>query len=343
MFLGMDYINYVTKWFVYLMELIKRMWIIFVIFIIIGLIIFQSTQPFVSSADKVTPVSIDSERLKQHVIRLSKGFYPRDEGHPDNLEKVADYLQNEFAQTSARIERQTYQVNNFDYHNVIASFGPEKGERIIVGAHYDTAGALPGADDNASGVAALIELAHLLNKTTLARRVDLVAYTLEEPPYFRTEYMGSAVHVKMLQKQNVQVRMMMALEMIGYFSDEPGSQYYPLPFMNWYYPTKGNYVAVVGNFFKGSDVRQLKQAMQGASDLPVYSINAPGFLPGVDLSDHYNFWQAGYNAVMITNTAFYRNREYHSPFDTEDRLDYIRMGKVVQSVYAAILQLTEDG
>jgi Zn-dependent M28 family amino/carboxypeptidase len=234
-------------------------------------------------------------------------------------------------------------VNNFDYHNVIASFGPEKGERIIVGAHYDTAGALPGADDNASGVAALIELAHLLNKTTLARRVDLVAYTLEEPPYFRTEYMGSAVHVKMLQKQNVQVRMMMALEMIGYFSDEPGSQYYPLPFMNWYYPTKGNYVAVVGNFFKGSDVRQLKQAMQGASDLPVYSINAPGFLPGVDLSDHYNFWQAGYNAVMITNTAFYRNREYHSPFDTEDRLDYIRMGKVVQSVYAAILQLTEDG
>ena len=332
-----------AKWFVYLMELIKRMWIIFIIFIVISLIIFQSTQPFVASADKVAHVSIDSERLKQHVVRLSKEFYPRDEGHPDNLEKVADYLQNEFAQTSARIERQTYQVNNFDYHNVIASFGPEKGERIIVGAHYDTAGALPGADDNASGVAALIELAHLLNKTTLPRRVDLVAYTLEEPPYFRSEYMGSAKHVKMLLKQNVQVRMMMALEMIGYFSDEPGSQYYPLPFMSWYYPTKGNYIAVVGKFFKGSDVRQIKQTMQGASDLPVYSINAPGLLPGVDLSDHYNFWKSGYNAVMITDTAFYRNREYHSPFDTEDRLDYTRMGKVVQGVYAAILQLTEDG
>lgn len=325
------------------MELIKRMWIIFVIFFAISLVIFQSTQPFVSSVDKVTPVSIDSERLKQHVIRLTKEFYPRNEGHPDNLEKVADYLQNEFAQTSARIERQTYQVNNFNYHNVIASFGPEKGERIIVGAHYDTAGALPGADDNASSVAALIELAYLLNKTTLPKRVDLVAYTLEEPPYFGSKYMGSAAHVKMLLKQNIQVRMMMALEMIGYFSDEPGSQSYPLPLMNLYYPTKGNYIAIVGEFLKGSDVRQIKQTMQGVSDLPVYSINAPGFLFGVDFSDHYNFWQAGYNAVMITDTAFYRNREYHSPFDTADRLDYTRMGKVVQGVHAAILQLAEDG
>ena len=196
---------------------------------------------------------------------------------------------------------------------------------------------LPGADDNASGVAGLIELAYLLGKTSLPVRVELVAFTLEEPPFFRTPFMGSAIHAASLKKQGVKVRIMFALEMIGFFSDASHSQGFPLSILRLFYPSQGNFIAVVGKLGQGSVVRRVKQAMRGPSLLPVYSINAPRFVPGIDFSDHLNYWEAGYEAVMITDTAFYRNQGYHTLQDTPDTLDYERMAMVVQGVYAAIL------
>jgi len=287
-------------------------------------------------------MGVDPLRLRQHVEMIAGSFYPRDEGHPENLMQVAAYIQNALSETGADVHLHTYEVNGREYSNVIAAFGPDSSERIIVGAHYDTAGEQPGADDNASGVAGLIELAQLLKGVPLPMRVELAAYTLEEPPYFRTEFMGSAQHVKLLKQQNARVRMMFALEMIGYFNDAPGSQLYPLPLMKWFYSDRGNFIAIVGQLLKGAGVRTIKRAMRKASPLPVYSLNAPASLPGVDFSDHINFWDAGLPAVMITDTAFFRNEAYHSPLDTPERLDYQRMAMVVQGVYEAVLALANE-
>ncbi len=220
---------------------------------------------------------------------------------------------------------------------MLAQFGPDTKERIVVGAHYDAAGPYPGADDNASGVAGLIELAHLLGKATLPLRVELVAFTLEEPPHFATFQMGSAVHAASLKKQGVSVRLMVSLEMIGYFSDASGSQGFPTPALKPFYPSAGNFITIVGKPSEGALVRRVKKAMQAASPLPVYSINAPQTVPGIDFSDHRNYWQAGYPAVMLTDTAFYRNKNYHTEQDTPETLDYRRMALVVEGIYAAVL------
>jgi Zn-dependent M28 family amino/carboxypeptidase len=228
------------------------------------------------------------------------------------------------------------------YRNVVAVFGPETRELIVVGAHYDAAGDLPGADDNASGVAGLIELAHLVGRVTLPSRVDLVAFTLEEPAtmdgpgLFRGSYGGSAVHVASLLQQNAQVRIVLNLEMIGFFSDEEGSQRYPMGLMGLLYPSRGDFIAVVGRFGQGDAVRRVKAALRSASPLPVYSMSAPESVQGVDWSDHANYWKAGYKAVMVTDTALYRNRNYHTIRDKPETLDYVRMAHVVSGVLAAV-------
>jgi Zn-dependent M28 family amino/carboxypeptidase len=199
---------------------------------------------------------------------------------------------------------------------------------------------LPVADDNASGVAGLIELAYLLAKEDLPLQIELVAYNLEEPPFFGTNQMGSFFHADNLKNQNAKVSLMICLEMIGYFSDEPNSQDFPVSLMSLFYPSKGNFIAVVGNLNNGFTVRKFKAEMLKTHDLLVYSINAPPFLPGVDFSDHSNYWNFGYNALMITDTAFYRNENYHSAQDTWEKLDYSRMAQVVESTFNAIKEIS---
>jgi len=235
-------------------------------------------------------------------------------------------------------KRQSYKIDNETFHNIILTFGPESEETIIVGAHYDSYQGLPGADDNASGVAGLLELARLLSQTSLTSRVELVAYTLEEPFYYNTKKMGSYVHALSLKQANRKVRLMISLEMIGYFSDQPASQSFPLPLLDYIYPDRGNFIAIIGNLANISPVRTAKRSFLSASDLPVYSFNAPSFIPGIDFSDHRSNWEMGYPAIMITDTAFNRNKAYHKPGDTADRLDYIRMAKVVQGTYQTILR-----
>jgi Zn-dependent M28 family amino/carboxypeptidase len=257
----------------------------------------------------------------------------------ESLNKSADYIRDEFAKAGASVSEQAYEVDGQLFRNISAAFGPESAERIVVGAHYDSYGGLPGADDNASGVAGLIELARLLSSARLPTRVELVAYTLEEPPFFRTEHMGSMVHAAKLKSNGVRVRAMISLEMIGFFSDRPGSQHYPVPGMGLIYPDEANYIAVVGSLGEIGLVRRVKKAMVQAGDLPVWSTNAPAMVPGIDFSDHASYWEQQYPAVMVTDTAFYRNRNYHRPTDLADTLDYKRMAKVVDQVYGAVLDL----
>ncbi len=309
------------------------------------------TQPLVSAIPSQPP-AVDAARLEAHVKHLSVDLYPRSAERSYNLGQAAKYIYDEFAQTGAQVSYQVFTVQEASYKNVIVRFGPATGPVRVIGAHYDSHGDAqrgardprgytpdthtPGADDNASGVAGLIELAYLLGKNPPSHPVELVAYTTEEPPYFRTEHMGSAVHAQSLVDAKREVDYMVSLEMIGYFSDEPGSQHFPLPGMSALYSDRGNFIALVGKMSDFGFMRQSKALMKGATDLPVESINAPPLLPGIDFSDHLNYWQAGYRALMVTDTAFMRNQQYHLAGDTWDKLDYVRMAKVVRGVYALV-------
>lgn len=311
-------------------------WIVLSIILLLVLACFWLTQPLLSRAQPNSVRTVDPARLEAHVRKLSIEFSPRDISHLESLDRTAAYIAAELKQAGGIVSEQGYRVEGNSYRNVIARFGPETSARIIVGAHYDACMPLPGADDNASGVAGLIELARLLGQRAPALRVDLIAYSTEEPPYFRTTGMGSSVHAQSLRKENVNVRAMLSLEMIGYFSDANGSQHFPIGILPVLYPATGNFIGVVGRVGDGLMVRRIKSAMSNAAPLPVYSISAPSFIPGIDFSDQLNYWHAGYDGVMITDTAFYRNRNYHTEHDTAEKLDYKRMAMVVEGVYAAV-------
>jgi hypothetical protein len=309
------------------------------VLLIVALCLYM-TQPLIRIANIPSTISVDPARLETHVRALSESFVPRDESHPENLDRCAAYIRREFESAHARVSEQPFSVYGKTYRNVIAHFGPETKEVVVVGAHYDTAGPLPGADDNASGVAGLLELARLLGNGQLPIGVELVAYALEELPFFRSEQMGSAMHAKALKREGAVVRVMFSLEMIGYFSDAPDSQHFPISVLSLYYPSEGNFISVIGKMGAGTLVRRIKRSMAEATSLPVYSINAPRLIPGVDFSDHLSYWREGYPAVMITDTAFYRNANYHTIGDTAEKLDYRRMSQVVAGMYAAVINQT---
>lgn len=306
--------------------------VVAVIVFAVWLVVAQPT----FSGNSRSQATVDPMKLRGHVDTLAHTFHPRDWHHPDNLDKAAEYIAGHFKAAGAAVEFQDFAVQDKRYRNVIGRFGVGKGRKVVVGAHYDACGETPGADDNASGVAALIELAYLVGHEPPSSEVELVAYTLEEPPFFRTAMMGSAIHAKSIAPESSSIRGVIVLELVGYFSDEWGSQSYPIPMLRLMYPSRGNFIGVIGPWNQGAWVKTVKAGMQGATDLPVYSIRAPSVVPGVDFSDHLNYWPYGFNALMITDTAFYRNREYHLAGDTPDRLDYGRMAKVAVAVFAAI-------
>jgi len=295
------------------------------------------TQPILFSSKKEVIASVSPQALRDHVIQLSEKL-PRRGDDTDKLDFSARFINHQLSQYG-NVEEQVYEVWGIPYRNVSLILGPESNQRIVIGAHYDTFQGNPGADDNASGIAGLIELARLLSQETLSIPVQLIAYTLEEPPYFRSGDMGSAVHAQRLKMDNVDVIAMISLEMIGYYVNTPNSQDYPVPLMSLIYPTNGNYIAIVGNMSGIGLVRQAKSNMVEVMSLPVVSINAPSIIPGVDFSDHMNFWSQGFPAIMVTDTAFYRNKAYHTEGDTWDRLDYENMGEVVKGVYAVVVHL----
>jgi len=280
-------------------------------------------------------VTVDPASLRAHVEALCTRFVPRDFAHPENLDRAASYVADALRSVGVRPREQQYQVEGRTFRNVIAELGPITPERIVVGAHYDAAGEQPGADDNASGVAGVIELARLLRAAPPPMRVELAAWTLEEPPNFRTARMGSAVHAARLARMHSKVRLMISVEMIGTFSDAAGSQSYP-PLFGLFYPSTGNFAAVVGKWGQGDSVVEVADAMRAGSSLPIETLTAPSFVTGVDFSDHLNFWAHRYPAVMVGDTAFLRNPRYHTEEDRPETLDYRRMAEVVRGLHCAV-------
>lgn len=281
-------------------------------------------------------VRADPARLREHVEALSQRFHPRDWQHPEHLDQCADYIAGHLGRAGAAVEFQSFAAAGRRYRNVIGRFGAAGRPVIVVGAHYDTFGELPGADDNASGIAVLLEVACLLGKNATTNAIELVAYSLEEPPFFRTDQMGSAHHAKRLVAEKTAVEGVIVLEMVGCFSDAADTQSYPVPLLRLLYPGRANFVAAVGRWDQGAWIGRVKAGMKGATDLPVYSLRAPSALPGIDFSDQVNYWQQGFKAVMVTDTAFYRNKAYHTAGDTAATLDYRCMAKVVVAVFEAV-------
>lgn len=283
----------------------------------------------------------DTVAVKKHLKNITKTASYRNPENIAQLNAIAHYIKTDFLKYSDKVSYQEYKVEGKTYKNVICSFGTENKQRIIVGAHYDVCGNQEGADDNASGIVGLLEIARQLKGKKLNKRIDLVAFTLEEPPYFRTEQMGSYVHAKSLKDTKVDVLGMISLEMIGYFSDKENSQNYPLPAMSKMYGNKGDYITLVTTAEKGKFVEDFSQHFKQAKAIKTEEFNAPRSLPGIDFSDHLNYWNFGYSAMMITDTSFYRNKNYHKKSDTMETLDIRRMAKVIDGVYLALLKLVK--
>ena len=293
----------------------------------------------VAAAGRPASAPADTVRLRQHLTWLTTTPQPRNYRHPAVLDSVAAYLSQQLRAAGAHsVGEQPYAVQGQTYRNVLASFGPIDGPRLIIGAHYDVCGEQPGADDNGTGVAALLELARLLGQQpNLPCRVDLVAYTLEEPPFFRTQQMGSYVHAAALKAAGVPVRGMVALEMLGYYDDRRGTQSYPIWPLRVVYGSRGNYVTVAQKFGNRRVGRRFARQYRASATLPVKRFKAPAWLPGIDFSDHLNYWKFDYSAVLLTDTAFYRNRNYHETGDTLARLDMRRLGLAVDALLATVL------
>lgn len=293
-------------------------------------------QPSFTKSVKI-PATASPDSLRTHVNTLSVVIGSRNLDNPVNLEKAANYIEAALNRSGATVGSQSFIVNEKTVRNITARFGIGKGDKIVIGAHYDTYGALAGADDNASGVAGLLELAEIIGASPKTREIELVAYTLEEPPFFRTKFMGSSVHAKRIAESKGPVTGVIVLEMIGCFKNKFFSQKYPFPLFYLGYPNRGNFIVVIGRWDQGGWIKRVKIEMNGSSTLPVYSIRAPSWVPGVDFSDHANYWKYGINAVMVTDTSFYRNKHYHTHSDAPETLDYQKMAQVVDAVNSVIL------
>ena len=272
--------------------------------------------------------------LKEVVNTLAQEIGVRSYRDPSQLGCSADYITRQFDSFGYPVVNQSFRFQGNDYRNIIAELrGSSAPESILViGAHYDTVRTTPGADDNASGIAGLLGLARHFSDKPLRKTVRFVAFSLEEPPAYRTRNMGSYHYARSLKEGNELVEGMICLEMIGFFGDRKGSQHYPFPFMNLVYPREGNYIAMVGNRASRNFTRRTATHFTRATDLPAVTLNAPALVIGIDFSDHWSFNKFGYPALMVTDTAFYRNPHYHQSTDLPETLDFDRMDKVVQGL-----------
>jgi Zn-dependent M28 family amino/carboxypeptidase len=274
-----------------------------------------------------------AQRLRAHVVALAAGIGERNVLRPAALAAAAGYVREAWTAQGYDVRPQIYRVDGIDCANLeIEIAGVDRAAAIVlVGAHYDTVPGSPGADDNASGVAALLEVGRLLAGARPERSLRLVAFVNEEPPFFPSGDMGSHVYARAARRRGDAIRVMLSLEMLGCYSDRPGSQGYP-PFLRWFYPDRGNFIAFVSNLASRRALRETVRAFRAHSDFPCESLATFAFVPGVAWSDQLSFWREGYPAAMVTDTAFHRYPHYHTAQDTPEKLDYARMARVVEGL-----------
>ena len=282
-------------------------------------------------------------RLSAHVAHLATTIRERNVRFEGSLPQTVDYLRSQLAQMGYKVSEQAYTIDGQPESNLETQLDgrdPVSG-LVIVGAHYDSVEGTVGANDNASGVAATLELARLLQKSKLRRTVRFVFFVNEEPPFFQTEQMGSLVYARKLRRDGVKLSAMISLETIGYYSEAPGSQKYP-PGLGLLYPDRGNFIGFVGNPASRDLVRRAVRSFRESTSFPSEGVAAPENLPGVGWSDHWSFWQQGYPAIMVTDTAPFRYPYYHTRLDTPDMIDFERMARVVDGMKNVIASLADE-
>ena len=280
--------------------------------------------------------------IQKHINKFAVEIGPRPVTNEQSIKKTEKYITSYFENIGLEVKQQRYKYDNYDIANVIA--GSQKNllspKYYVIGAHYDSVPETYGADDNASGIAVLLELARYTIQEKISLPVRFVAFTAEEPPTFNTHHQGSKVFVKSVNKKKDEILGAIILEMVGYTSNE---QVYPMVLKWMGYPSKGNFIGIVGNRKSKKFGQSIFQSFKKNSQLPVETLFVPfngRILPDTRLSDHSSFWDAGLPAVMITDTAFFRNPNYHSPQDTFDTLDYFFMAELVKSLLVTLKKLS---
>ena len=259
------------------------------------------------------------------------------------LEQAAQYIENAFDNAGYfPLGAQRFTVGDIPVRNIEAELkgGARASEIVVVGAHYDSVGGAVGANDNGSGVAAMLELARLARARRPARTLRFVAFVNEEPPFFKSEVMGSLRYARRAKERGENIVAMVSLETIGYYSDQAGSQRYPFP-LGFFYPSTGNFLAFVSDLGSRALMHEAIAAFRRHARFPSEGVAAPAFIPGVDWSDHWSFREAGYPALMVTDTAPYRYPHYHTAADTPDKLDYERLARVVSGLQGMLRNLAD--
>ena len=276
-------------------------------------------------------------RLRAHVEMLAGTIGERNLWSYGALEQAAQYISTQLTAAGYTPRRQTFELAKLPLSNVetVLQGTTHGAEIVVVGAHYDTVVGCPGANDNATGVAAVLELARRFSGRRQPRTIRFVAFVNEEPPFFQTEHMGSAVYANALRSRDERVVGMLSLETMGYYSEERGSQRYPAP-MATVYPDVGNFIGFVANVASARLLWRARRAFKRRTSFPLQSATVPAAIPGVGWSDHWAFWQAGYPAMMVTDTAPYRYPWYHTADDTPEKVDYDRLAHVVDGLETVI-------
>lgn len=327
--------------------LLSLMQLIVCVLLLLGSMFFSTRMPGSSFSGSLPPLTQQerqtSELLRQHVYTLAKDIGPRNIWQTSSMSATVTYLQEILTGLGYVVKQQEFTAHNVTVLNlegeICGSLQPE--EIVVVGAHYDTVFGSPGANDNGSGVAVLLELARLLADARPLRTIRLVAFANEEPPFFFSSDMGSRHYAALSRKRKEKIVAMLSLETMGYYSDEPGSQQYPYPF-SFFYPDTANFIGFVGNVRWHQLVRKSIASFRRHTRFPSQGIAAPSFITGIGWSDHWSFWQEGVPAIMVTDTAFNRYAPYHTLADTPEKLDYDRMARVVTGLAQTILDLAEQ-
>jgi hypothetical protein len=295
---------------------------------------YMMAMPGTSFSGSVPPLSSEEQairdRLETEVQTLAMEIGDRHEGRYEALERAASFVEGQFKAAGFEPAVQWYEYAGHRFRNIEVEIAgaSQPAEIVVVGGHYDTVPFSPGANDNASGTVAVLELARLLRNERFSRTIRFVAFVNEEPPYFTTRWMGSRQYASRSKDRGENIVAMISMETIGYFKTEPGSQHYP-PLFSLFYPDRGDFIGFVGNLASRSLVRRCIRVFRETTELPSEGVAAVEQIPGITWSDHSAFWAHGYKAIMITDTAPFRFPHYHLPTDTPDKLDFDRMTRVI--------------
>lgn len=280
-----------------------------------------------------------AEYLRKHVRKLAGEVGQRNRAAAGSLEASSRYIARTLEQHGYEVIEQAYQTSRGAGLNIAGETRDTEDDALVVGAHYDTVPGSPGADDNASGVAVVLELARLRMQRSNGRGVRFVAFADEESPYYSTDAMGSRRYARELAAKGAKPRGMLSIESVGYYTDREGSQGYPLAWLRLIYPPSGSFVAFVADLGSRGLLKRSIGTFRSSATLPSEGASLPAGVPGIAWSDHASFWEIGVPAIMVTDTAPFRNPHYHEPSDTPDRLDYEKMARLTTGLMAVIEEL----